>query len=534
MAIQFYTGTGGVHAMFRKLAEVWSFQKTVGEDGVDLDNPKNTDIIQLWLTDEIYIRYGSDSPVLVGWANLKNTAGASSNIFACQNGEDTRTWKIVKTDCGVAFGVEANDVSVFVGRTIASDGTESIGVVARLASTSAEYYCYTDGMTNAVDFSAVTRDTTVHYTRLSNVVPKTTPVYFPDIYYVESAMQSSNRVTQIGGDVFYCTNYIAIRDTAAAAGSVDLSGYYNAAQTDAKIKAVETVLSEEITAVSEAVQAAQTAADTANDKADAAMSAAEAAQQTADGAQETAAEVQAALAEAVARLQKRHQQSIKVYVSPSGSDSNDGMTSGTAFATLGRALEATAGYGSEYIQLAAGTYDVPDKLLSLYKRMVVIAGAGQDDTTIRGCLALYGTILVLATLTLDGTDADYADQSVSAPLRAMRASDVRALSCTIRSASTYCAAVAESSHLDMQNCTFVGASTNCVFVTTFGDATLLSCTDTTGMPLICGGGCTAMIAKSTSISWTAANNGIVWVDGVQKSPVDMTTGVVQGSNEVDT
>ena len=205
MAIQFYTGTGGTHALFRKLAEVWDFKKIVGEEGVDLDNPKYTDIIQLWLTDEIYIRYGTDINLFGGWANLMSCHGATTNIIPHYNiaGSDPRAWKIVKTDCGVAFGVEANDVSVFVGRTIASDGTESIGVVARLASTSAEYHCYTDGMTNAVDFSAVTRDTTVHYTRLSNVVPKTTPVYFPDIYYVESAMQSSNRVTQIGGDVFY-------------------------------------------------------------------------------------------------------------------------------------------------------------------------------------------------------------------------------------------------------------------------------------------------------------------------------------------
>lgn len=308
---------------------------------------------------------------------------------------------------------------------------------------------------------------------------------------------------------------LKIAENAATGGTVDLSEYMKKSQHAADVAMLNGKIT---TAQGTADNAVSDAAD-AQSTADAARTAANAAQSTADDAKTAAEENAQSLAQSVERLQKLRTQSIKVYVSPSGSDSNDGMTSGTAFATLGRALEATEGYGSEYIQLAAGTYDVPDKLLSLYKRMVVIAGAGQDDTTIRGCLALYGTILVLATLTLDGTDADYADQSVSAPLRAMRASDVRALSCTIRSASTYCAAVAESSHLDMQNCTFVGASTNCVFVTTFGDATLLSCTDTTGMPLICGGGCTAMIAKSTSISWTAANNGIVWVDGVQMSPV---------------
>ena len=294
---------------------------------------------------------------------------------------------------------------------------------------------------------------------------------------------------------------LKIAENAATGGTVDLSEYMKKTQHAADVA----MLNRKIT--------------TAQETADNAVSDAANAQSAADEAKTAAEENAQSLAQSVERLQKLRTQSIKVYVSPSGSDSNDGMTSGTAFATLGRALEATEGYGSEYIQLAAGTYDVPDKLLSLYKRMVVIAGAGQDDTTIRGCLALYGTILVLSSLTLDGTDADYADQSVSAPLRAMRASDVRAASCTIRSAGNYCAAVAESSNLDMQNCTFVGASTNCVFVTTFGDATLLSCTDTTGMPLICGGGCTAAIAKSTGISWTAANNGIVWVDGVQKSPV---------------
>lgn len=76
-----------------------------------------------------------------------------------------------------------------------------------------------------------------------------------------------------------------------------------------------------------------------------------------------------------------------IYVSETGKDTNDGITSDTAFATIGKALEIVNDGGT--INIAAGSY-VGNFTIT---KGVKIIGAGQDKTIINASDASYGILV---------------------------------------------------------------------------------------------------------------------------------------------
>lgn len=107
------------------------------------------------------------------------------------------------------------------------------------------------------------------------------------------------------------------------------------------------------------------------------------------------------------------------YVRTNGDDSNDGLTEGTAVATISKAFELSKEYYyGQYectIDIGAGTFNIADTLY-IYKHpasVVIIRGAGSSSTTIKssysGPYAIYttnsSTFTVLQGFTLEAMGA---------------------------------------------------------------------------------------------------------------------------------
>lgn len=465
--IQTYMGVG-LTALAEKLQELWDFHNTEIVDSV----------LNLWISEEVYINFSYSMGQCVVYQNAANYSVTALNTAY----PATFQWKIIRTACGVAFGAESL-ASVFIGRTLRYDGVEGIGCVAK-AYNSLNYHPLADDQayTEYVDYNYRFK-VSDHYTQLYNVACATAPVYFPDLYYITCSPQTTDRITQIGTDYFFAGNFIAIRDAAASVNvSTDLSNYYTIPQVDAKVNAVETVLTEEITAVSEAVQA---------------------------------------------RIQ-----SIKVYVSATGSDDNDGLSASAAFATLGRALEATSAYGMTEISVAAGEYEFPSTSYYIYNRDLRITGAGSDQTTLYGKLYAHRSNLELISLTLDGSNNS---NTGSAPLTVAHGATVRVDSAVINAPTSgngiYVTAMG---HLFVSSSAINSFSTRMLYLTIDAEAVLssVSCTtDSTAENIMAGATAFLRMVDCPDVTYTTQYAGIIFVDGVQRSPVDITTGAVQVSTE---
>ncbi|MDB4028408.1 PKD domain-containing protein [Flavobacteriaceae bacterium] len=91
------------------------------------------------------------------------------------------------------------------------------------------------------------------------------------------------------------------------------------------------------------------------------------------------------------------------YVDAGGSDSNDGLTTATAFATLAKAIEMTTDNLGTTINIAAGTYT--EEGITISKNDITITGAGSASTIFDGdadgrFLTINANNIVLNNLTL--------------------------------------------------------------------------------------------------------------------------------------
>ena len=91
------------------------------------------------------------------------------------------------------------------------------------------------------------------------------------------------------------------------------------------------------------------------------------------------------------------------YIDAGGSDSNDGLTTATAFATLAKAIEMTTNNLGTTINIAAGTYT--EKGITISKNNITITGAGSASTIFDGdadgrFLTIEANNIVLNNLTL--------------------------------------------------------------------------------------------------------------------------------------
>ncbi len=210
-----------------------------------------------------------------------------------------------------------------------------------------------------------------------------------------------------------------------------------------------------------------------------------------------------------------------VYVNATvGSDTQDGSTAAKALQTLRTALQFTQYAKKAVIYLAAGTYPIPDKTLTLLGRDVRIYGNAATTTTIQGNFVCENGFLHLSKVTIDNTDSDTANTSTTAIL-AQYNGTVRISDCVVNANSKNAVGVSDISNICCSGTEFKGNAQYAVYVTGQGDAKIYSCTNSTTKGIYSGANSMVRITQSneSNFPYTNANNGMVFVNGQQVLPL---------------
>ena len=214
-----------------------------------------------------------------------------------------------------------------------------------------------------------------------------------------------------------------------------------------------------------------------------------------------------------------------VYVDAvNGSDTQDGSTQANALQTLDNALQFTQYAKKAVIYLAAGTYPIPDKTLTLLGRDVRIYGNAAATTTIQGNFVCENGFLNLSKVTIDNTGSDTANTSTTAIL-AQYNGTVRISDCVVNANSKNAVGVSDISNICCSGTEFKGNAQYAVYVTGQGDAKIYSCTNSTTKSIYSGANSMVRITQSneSNFHYTNANNGMVFVNGQQVLPQPVAT-----------
>ena len=214
-----------------------------------------------------------------------------------------------------------------------------------------------------------------------------------------------------------------------------------------------------------------------------------------------------------------------VYVNAAtGSDARDGTSQAKALLTMSRALQFTQYAKKAVIYLAAGTYPIPNKTLTLLGRDVRIYGNAAATTTIQGNFVCENGFLHLSKVTIDNTDSDTANTSTTAIL-AQYNGTVRISDCVVNANSKNAVGVSDMSNICCSGTEFKGNAQYAVYVTGQGDAKIYSCTNSTTKGVYSGANSMARITQSneSNFPYTNANNGMVFVNGQQVLPQPTAT-----------
>lgn len=209
-----------------------------------------------------------------------------------------------------------------------------------------------------------------------------------------------------------------------------------------------------------------------------------------------------------------------VYVNAAnGSDTQDGSTQVNALQTLDKALQRVQYAKKAAIYLAAGTYTVPDKTLTLLGRDVRIYGDAAATTTIQGNFVCENGFLHLSKVTIDNTDSETANTSTTAII-AQYNGTIRISDCVVNANSKNAVGVSDMSNICCSSTEFKGNAQYAVYVTGQGDAKIYSCTNSTTKGIYSGANSMVRITQSdeSNFPYTNANNGMVFVNGQQVLP----------------
>ena len=210
-----------------------------------------------------------------------------------------------------------------------------------------------------------------------------------------------------------------------------------------------------------------------------------------------------------------------IYVNAdTGSDARDGTSEAKALQTLSMALQLTQYARKAMIYLAAGTYTVPGKTLTLLGRDVRIYGDTAATTTLQGNLVCENSFLLMRRVTIDSTDSTTANANADTITLQYRAA-IRMVDCVVNTAGKNAVSLTEMSNANLVNTTFQGATQYAVYVTGLSDAKIYTCTDGTAKGVRSGGGSVVYINNATgaNFSYTNGSSGIVFVDGQQVLPL---------------
>lgn len=209
----------------------------------------------------------------------------------------------------------------------------------------------------------------------------------------------------------------------------------------------------------------------------------------------------------------------------SGSNSSPG-TENAPYRTLDVALNDVMYAKKAIIHLAAGTYTIPNKDMALICSYLSLVGNAAADTVIKGSISLDNSYLKLSNVTLDCTDAEYANTSATAPLRILSNSRLYLENVTISTVTQHCISATTSSNVYCFKTSFTGCTSYAVLLTADVSATIYRCTDESGKGLQSSYGCRAYLISSPDFSYNSGLYGMVYVNGQQVLPQTAETTAV--------
>lgn len=207
-----------------------------------------------------------------------------------------------------------------------------------------------------------------------------------------------------------------------------------------------------------------------------------------------------------------------------GSDTRTG-TQANPVKTLYQAFRMTQYAKKAVIYLAAGTYTIPNKSMTLLGRDVRIFGDAAATTTIQGNLVCENGLLQLSKVTLDNTNSNTANTTITAIISYYNGM-IRIADCIVNANSQNAVGVSDMSNICCSNTEFKGSAQYAVYVTGQGDAKIYGCTNNTTKGIYSGGNSMVRITQNegSNFPYTNANNGMVFVNGQQVLP--KTTAVI--------
>ena len=228
----------------------------------------------------------------------------------------------------------------------------------------------------------------------------------------------------------------------------------------------------------------------------------------------------------------KYDSSLTLYVNAAtGSDSNDGLTSSTAFLTLSKAFDLSVKYKKVVINLAVGTYIIPNKSASFTGKYMHIIGGSSDatQTIIKGNLNFEKSTFYASRITFDTTDSATSDTTALSGLCFTFNSNVYISSAIINTVMNYCTYGSVNCRLSFNSVTFAGATVNTVYSTNFTEIFIYNSINNTAVPARVGGGSIMSIisAAGVSFSYISETSGIVFVNGVKVAPLTPTGKVIQ-------
>lgn len=201
-----------------------------------------------------------------------------------------------------------------------------------------------------------------------------------------------------------------------------------------------------------------------------------------------------------------------------GSDTRTG-TQANPVKTLYQAFRMTQYAKKAVIYLAAGTYTIPNKSMTLLGRDVRIFGDAAATTTIQGNLVCENGLLQLSKVTLDNTNSNTANTTITAIISYYNGM-IRIADCIVNANSQNAVGVSDMSNICCSNTEFKGNAQYAVYVTGQGDAKIYGCTNNTTKGIYSGGNSMVRITQNegSNFPYTNANNGMIFVNGQQVLP----------------
>ena len=220
------------------------------------------------------------------------------------------------------------------------------------------------------------------------------------------------------------------------------------------------------------------------------------------------------------RIAEESVKTITRYVNASSGSNSSPGTESAPYRTLDAALSDVMYAKKAIIYLAAGTYSIPNKIVTWINQDVRIYGNAKEDTIIKGNIVAENSFLRLKRVTVDSTDSETANTSENT-ITAQYGTILRMDSCIVNTSYNTCVNCTETSKSYLTNCTFSGALQYAVYTTGFGDVRIYQCSDDSEKGVRSGGGSVVNITNSSSgteFPYTNGNYGIVYVNGQQVLP----------------